>query len=254
MLRQCRDAASTAVRPAARPRPRGGRVRERTARSAGPPTAPAGTCPTACRWPGWPASTTTGRCRRARRRLPLHRRRRQRVPRLQPGRPQRDLRLRPAAVLDAIAERAARGLQFLLPVEEADRGRRAARRALPAPRLAVHALRLRREPEAIRLARHATGRALLVVFGGHYHGHIDDTLVEGDEGGARPGNLGLNPRAAADTRLVPFNDPRRSSASSPAAASPPSSPSRRSRTSASCCPIPASTRACARSRASTGRC
>jgi glutamate-1-semialdehyde 2,1-aminomutase len=44
------------------------------------------------------------------------------------------------------------------------------------------------------------------VFGGHYHGHIDDTLVAGDETGAHPELLGVNPRAAADTRIVPFND------------------------------------------------
>ncbi|HYI19450.1 MAG TPA: transaminase [Solirubrobacteraceae bacterium] len=112
----------------------------------------------------------------------------------------------PQPVLDAIAERAARGLQFLLPVEEAlDAARLLAERyPLPAWQFTLSASGANQE--AIRLARHATGRELIVVFGGHYHGHLDDTLVEGDEAGARPGNLGLNSRAAADTRLVPFND------------------------------------------------
>ncbi|HTE60924.1 MAG TPA: aminotransferase class III-fold pyridoxal phosphate-dependent enzyme, partial [Solirubrobacteraceae bacterium] len=112
----------------------------------------------------------------------------------------------PPAVLDAIAERAARGLQFLLPVEEGIEAAEllAERYGLPAWQFTLSASGA--NAEAIRLARHRTGRALIVVFGGHYHGHLDDTLVAGDETGGRPGLLGLNARAAADTRVVPFND------------------------------------------------
>ncbi len=112
----------------------------------------------------------------------------------------------PPAVLDAIAERAARGLQFLLPVEEGiDAAELLAERyGLPAWQFTLSASGA--TAEAIRLARHRTGRALIVVFGGHYHGHLDDTLVSGDEEGGRPELLGLNARAAADTRVVPFND------------------------------------------------
>jgi glutamate-1-semialdehyde 2,1-aminomutase len=112
----------------------------------------------------------------------------------------------PPAVLAAIAERAARGLQFLLPVEE---GIEAAellseRYGLPAWQFTLAASGA--NAEAIRLARHRTGRDLIVVFGGHYHGHLDDMLVTGDEDGARPELLGVNPHAGNDTRLVPFND------------------------------------------------
>src|SRR5688572_5560965 len=112
----------------------------------------------------------------------------------------------PPAVLDAIAERAARGLQFLLPVEEGlDAAELLAERyGLPAWQFTLSASGA--NAEAIRLARHRTGRGLLVVFGGHYHGHLDDTLVTGDEASGRPELLGVNPRAAADTRVVPFND------------------------------------------------
>jgi glutamate-1-semialdehyde 2,1-aminomutase len=112
----------------------------------------------------------------------------------------------PPPVLDAIAERAARGLQFLLPVEEAiDAAELLAERyGLPAWQFTLSASGA--NAEAIRLARHRTGRALIVVFGGHYHGHLDDTLVTGDHRSARPDLLGLNARAAADTRVVPFND------------------------------------------------
>ena len=112
----------------------------------------------------------------------------------------------PPAVLEAIAERAARGLQFLLPVEEAIEAAEllAERYGLPGWQFTLSASGA--NAEAIRLARHRTGRRLIAVFGGHYHGHLDDTLVEGDEHGARPHLLGVNPRAAADTRVVPFND------------------------------------------------
>jgi glutamate-1-semialdehyde aminotransferase len=112
----------------------------------------------------------------------------------------------PAPVLAAVAERAARGLQFLLPVEEAIEAAEllAERHGMPAWQFTLAASSA--NTEAIRIARHRTGRALLVVFGGHYHGHIDDTLVDGDEQSAHAELLGLNVRAAADTRLVAFND------------------------------------------------
>ena len=112
----------------------------------------------------------------------------------------------PPAVLDAIAARAADGLQFLLPVEEAIVAAEllADRYGLPGWQFTLSASGA--NAEAIRIARHRTGRTLLVVFGGHYHGHLDDTLVTGDERSARPELLGLNARAAADTRVVAFND------------------------------------------------
>jgi glutamate-1-semialdehyde 2,1-aminomutase len=112
----------------------------------------------------------------------------------------------PPAVLEAVAERAARGLQFLLPVEEAiDAAELLAERyGMPGWQFTLSASGA--NAEAIRLARHRTGRDAIVVFGGHYHGHLDDTLVDGDEHGAHPHLLGVNPRAAAATRVVPFND------------------------------------------------
>jgi glutamate-1-semialdehyde aminotransferase len=113
----------------------------------------------------------------------------------------------PPAVLDAIADRAARGLQFLLPVEEGIEAAEllAERYGLPAWQFTLSASGA--NAEAIRVARHRTGRDVIVVFGGHYHGHIDDTLVTGDEHHGEPELLGVNRRAAADTRVLPFNDP-----------------------------------------------
>ena len=125
----------------------------------------------------------------------------------------------PPAVLEAIAQRAARGLQFLLPVEEAiDAAELLAERyGLPAWQFTLSASGA--NAEAIRLARHRTGRDAIVVFGGHYHGHLDDTLVTATSTPRAPSLLGVNARAAADTRVVASTTSPRSSACSRAATS-----------------------------------
>lgn len=62
---------------------------------------------------------------------------------------------------------------------------------------------------AVRLARGATGRAKLLKFAGHYHGHSDALLVDAGSGVATlgiPGSPGVTPGAAGDTVIVPWND------------------------------------------------
>jgi glutamate-1-semialdehyde 2,1-aminomutase len=62
---------------------------------------------------------------------------------------------------------------------------------------------------AIRLARGATGRDLLVKFAGHYHGHSDGLLAEAGSGVATlamPGSAGVPAAVAAQTIVVPYND------------------------------------------------
>jgi glutamate-1-semialdehyde 2,1-aminomutase len=63
---------------------------------------------------------------------------------------------------------------------------------------------------AIRLARAATGRQLVVKFAGAYHGHSDGLLVEAGSGVATlgiPGSAGVPESVAAATIVLPFNDP-----------------------------------------------
>jgi glutamate-1-semialdehyde 2,1-aminomutase len=63
---------------------------------------------------------------------------------------------------------------------------------------------------AVRLARAATGRDLIVKFGGAYHGHADAVLVEAGSGVATqgiPGSAGVPQAVAELTIVLPFNDP-----------------------------------------------
>jgi glutamate-1-semialdehyde 2,1-aminomutase len=61
---------------------------------------------------------------------------------------------------------------------------------------------------AIRLARAATGRDLVVKFAGAYHGHADALLAAAGSGVATlglPGSAGVPRGAVADTLVLPYN-------------------------------------------------
>jgi glutamate-1-semialdehyde 2,1-aminomutase len=63
---------------------------------------------------------------------------------------------------------------------------------------------------ALRLARGATGRDLILKFAGGYHGHADGLLVEAGSGVATlalPGSAGVPRQVAEATVVVPYNDP-----------------------------------------------
>ena len=63
---------------------------------------------------------------------------------------------------------------------------------------------------AVRLARGATGRDLVLKFEGCYHGHSDSLLAKGAGSGLAtfgiPGSPGVTEGAARDTLTVPYND------------------------------------------------
>ena len=63
---------------------------------------------------------------------------------------------------------------------------------------------------AIRLARGATGRDLILKFDGCYHGHSDSLLAKGGGSGLAtlgiPSSPGVTEGAARDTLTAPYND------------------------------------------------
>jgi glutamate-1-semialdehyde 2,1-aminomutase len=62
---------------------------------------------------------------------------------------------------------------------------------------------------AIRLARAATGRKIIIKFDGCYHGHSDGLLVKAGSGVATlgiPGSAGVPEEIAALTLALPYND------------------------------------------------
>ena len=83
----------------------------------------------------------------------------------------------PPAVTEAIAARATRGVQFMLPVEDSMGGRGNGTKVRAAA-LAVHPFGHHGQHRGDPLARFATGRDVIVMFEGHYHGHDEEWLFK----------------------------------------------------------------------------
>jgi glutamate-1-semialdehyde 2,1-aminomutase len=116
----------------------------------------------------------------------------------------------PAPVVAAVADRMARGGQFLLPTEDAIWVAEELGRRYGLPRWQFTLSATTANVEAMRLARVATDRPVVAMFDGRYHGHADEMLFAPGGGGWH--GLGLDPGAARRVRIVPFNDPEALSA------------------------------------------
>lgn len=108
----------------------------------------------------------------------------------------------------AIAEQARRGATFMLPTAEAPEvGELLAERfGLPFWQTTLSASDANRA--VIRWARAVTGKSVIVVFDGCYHGMVEDCFVELRHGRTRPdaGLIGQVFDMTRTTRAIPFND------------------------------------------------
>jgi glutamate-1-semialdehyde 2,1-aminomutase len=114
-------------------------------------------------------------------------------------------------VVSAVQAAAARGLSFGAPtLAEAELAEVVRDRVPPAQKVRFVSTGTEACMTAVRLARGATGRDLVVKFAGCYHGHSDALLAAAGSGVATaglPGSAGVPAAAAAQTLVVPYNDP-----------------------------------------------
>lgn len=113
-------------------------------------------------------------------------------------------------VVAAVQEAAARGLSFGAPTESETLLAEEVRRRVPAAeRIRFVSTGTEATMTAIRLARGATGRDLVVKFAGCYHGHSDGLLAAAGSGvatGGLPGSTGVPRAIAACTIVLPYGD------------------------------------------------
>ncbi|MEA2613930.1 MAG: glutamate-semialdehyde -aminomutase [Chloroflexota bacterium] len=115
----------------------------------------------------------------------------------------------PEPVVEALADRAAAGGQFLLPTEESIWVAEELTRRYRLPMWQFTSSATHANTEVIRIARAATGRNSVLFFEGKYHGHFDDVLVEPDKDGRLiPEESGLPDGVTERTKVVPWNDPK----------------------------------------------
>ena len=113
-------------------------------------------------------------------------------------------------VVEAVVAAARRGLSFGAPTPaEAELAELIAARVPGVEKVRLVSTGTEATMTAIRLARGATGRDLLIKFAGHYHGHSDGLLAAAGSGLATfalPGSAGVPEAVAAQTLVVPYND------------------------------------------------
>src|ERR1051326_1603912 len=111
------------------------------------------------------------------------------------------------AIVAAVQKRAARSTQFLLPTEESVTVAEELSRRYPVGQWQFTLSATQANTEAIRLARSATGREVIVLFQGHYHGHFEEGLVDTDGEQVAAVERGLSKGVTGRVRIAQFNDP-----------------------------------------------
>jgi glutamate-1-semialdehyde 2,1-aminomutase len=114
-------------------------------------------------------------------------------------------------IVEAATAAAAKGTSFGMPTEaETGLARRIVDAVASVDQVRLVSSGTEAAMSAVRLARGATGRDLIVKFEGCYHGHSDALLARGAGSGVAtlgiPSSPGVTEGAAMDTLTAPYND------------------------------------------------
>lgn len=114
----------------------------------------------------------------------------------------------PRPAIEAITRQLERGITTMLPSEDAlwvsaELGRRFGLTYWQVALTATDANRF-----ALRLARHVTKRAKILVYNYSYHGSADETIITINDGvpGPKPGNVGPPVNPTVTSKVIEFND------------------------------------------------
>ena len=113
----------------------------------------------------------------------------------------------PLPTAEAICRQVRRGMTTMLPSEDAVWVGEELARRFGLPYWQIYTTATDADRFAIRFARMATGRDLVVVFDGCYHGSVDEALVSAKHGSKRAQHrqvIGALPNPAS--RVIQFND------------------------------------------------
>jgi glutamate-1-semialdehyde 2,1-aminomutase len=110
------------------------------------------------------------------------------------------------AIVRAVQEQVALSTQFLLPTEASVEVAEELSRRYPLPMWQFTLSATQANTEAIRLARAVTGREVILMFRGHYHGHFEEGVVDLKEGQVSALQRGLSKGVTGRVRIAQFND------------------------------------------------